>query len=54
MSDHVVCHVDAFQVTMLDIVKHFNGSEEQFISDLVHQLEGEFFIYKKNNVYRLM
>ncbi|KAH7542864.1 hypothetical protein FEM48_Zijuj02G0120500 [Ziziphus jujuba var. spinosa] len=41
-------------VTLSDIVKHFSGSEEQFVSDLVNQLEGEFFIYKKNNVYKLM
>lgn len=39
---------------MSDIVEHFNGSGEESIVDIVNRLEGEFFIYKKNNVYKLM
>ncbi|KAF3454768.1 hypothetical protein FNV43_RR05216 [Rhamnella rubrinervis] len=41
-------------VTLSDIVEHFTGSGEEPIVDIVNRLEGDFFIYKKNNVYKLM
>ncbi|XP_062081678.1 uncharacterized protein LOC133788273 isoform X2 [Humulus lupulus] len=41
-------------VTLSDIVKHFNGSQEESINELITSLEAEFLIYKKNNVYKLM
>ncbi|KAL5580452.1 hypothetical protein UlMin_012894 [Ulmus minor] len=41
-------------VTLPDMVEHFKGSEEESIIDLASRLEADFFIYKKNNVYKLM
>ncbi|KAM6578500.1 hypothetical protein CsatB_030337 [Cannabis sativa] len=41
-------------VTLSDIVKHFNGSQEESINELICSLEAEFLIYKKNNVYKIM
>lgn len=41
-------------VSHSDILEHFNGSKEESIIDLLRHLEGEFLIFKKNNVYKLM
>ena len=46
--------MDLLQVTLSDIVEHFNGSSEEFVTDLVSSLEAEFLIYRKQNVYKLM
>lgn len=46
--------VDNLQVPLSDILKHFNGSREECVVDLLGNLEGEFMIFKKNNMYRLM
>ncbi|XP_054819633.1 uncharacterized protein LOC129318729 isoform X1 [Prosopis cineraria] len=40
--------------TLNDILNHFNGSSEDSVVELLSCLEGEFFIYKKNSMYRLM
>ncbi|KAF7816268.1 Werner syndrome ATP-dependent helicase isogeny [Senna tora] len=40
--------------TLIDILKHFNGSSEDSVVELLNCLESEFVIYKKNNMYRLM
>ena len=42
------------QVPVSDILKHFNGSREERVVDLLRNLEGEFMVFKKNNIYRLM
>ncbi|PIN07968.1 DNA helicase [Handroanthus impetiginosus] len=41
-------------VSLSDILKHFNGSKEEAVIDLIKHLEGEFMIFNKNNLYRLM
>ncbi|KAG2672760.1 hypothetical protein I3760_13G057900 [Carya illinoinensis] len=41
-------------VTLSDILEHFNKSEEESVVDLLSCLEGNFLIYKKNDVYRVM
>ncbi|KAL7113757.1 hypothetical protein ACP275_04G079200 [Erythranthe tilingii] len=41
-------------VLLSDILKHFNGSTEESVVDLLTNLEGEFLIFKKNNLYKLM
>ncbi|XP_034687949.1 probable ATP-dependent DNA helicase RecQ isoform X2 [Vitis riparia] len=41
-------------VPLSDVLKHFNGSSEEYVLDLLSNLEGEFMIFKKNNMYRLM
>ncbi|KAJ9698937.1 hypothetical protein PVL29_007822 [Vitis rotundifolia] len=41
-------------VPLTDVLKHFNGSREEYVVDLLSNLEGEFVIFKKNNTYRLM
>lgn len=46
--------LDALQVTLSDILEHFNKSEEESVVDLLSCLEGNFLIYKKNDVYRVM
>lgn len=42
------------QVSLLDILEHFNGSREESVINLLNNLEGEFLIFKKNNFYHLM
>ncbi|KAK4858826.1 hypothetical protein QYF36_022639 [Acer negundo] len=37
-----------------DILKHFSGSNPESVIDLLTSLEGEFMIFKKNNLYRLL
>lgn len=46
--------MDNLQVPLSDVLKHFNGSREEYVVDLLSNLEGEFMIFKKNNMYRLM
>ncbi|THF95687.1 hypothetical protein TEA_029406 [Camellia sinensis var. sinensis] len=41
-------------VSLSDILKHFNGSTEESIVEMLSCLESEFLIFKKNNLYRLM
>ncbi|XP_073274069.1 uncharacterized protein [Primulina huaijiensis] len=41
-------------VLLSDILEHFNGSKEESIINLLQHLEGEFLIFKKNNVYKIM
>ncbi|XP_060216949.1 uncharacterized protein LOC132644378 isoform X1 [Lycium barbarum] len=41
-------------VTLSDLLEHFNGSTEKSIVHLLCCLEGEFLIYRKNNLYKLM
>ncbi|KAL7152126.1 hypothetical protein ABFS83_04G076400 [Erythranthe nasuta] len=41
-------------VLLSDILKHFNGSTDESVVDLLTNLEGEFLIFKKNNLYKLM
>ncbi|GLT61087.1 hypothetical protein SLA2020_338180 [Shorea laevis] len=41
-------------VTLSGILDHFNGSKEESVVDLLSCLEGNFLIYKKNNIYRIM
>ncbi|CAA7389197.1 unnamed protein product [Spirodela intermedia] len=41
-------------VSRSDIVGHFNGSSEEDVVDLLGGLEGQFLIFKKNDLYRLM
>lgn len=45
---------DALQVTLSDILEHFNESEVESVVDLLSCLEGSFLIFKKNDVYRIM
>ncbi|KAK4274954.1 hypothetical protein QN277_018107 [Acacia crassicarpa] len=40
--------------TLNDILKNFNGSSEDSVVELLNCLEGEFLIYKKNGMYRLL
>ncbi|GFP97356.1 werner syndrome ATP-dependent helicase [Phtheirospermum japonicum] len=41
-------------VLVSDILEHFNGSKEESVVDLLNNMEGEFLIYRKNNLYKLM
>nr|XP_010325732.1 uncharacterized protein LOC101263933 isoform X7 [Solanum lycopersicum] len=41
-------------VTLSDLLEHFNGSTEKSLVNLLCCLEGEFLIYRKNNVYKLL
>nr|XP_027112941.1 uncharacterized protein LOC113731733 [Coffea arabica] len=41
-------------VPLSDILGHFNGSTESSVIDLLNSLEGEFLIFKKNDLYMLM
>ena len=46
--------MDVLQVTLSEILEHFNGLKEESVLDLLSSLEGDFLIYKKNNMYRVM
>ncbi|KAK4731567.1 hypothetical protein R3W88_024555 [Solanum pinnatisectum] len=41
-------------VTLSDLLEHFNGSTEESLVNLLCCLEGEFLIYRKNNLYKLL
>lgn len=41
-------------VTLSEILKHFNGSEDESVIELLTCLESEFMIYRKNNMYMIM
>ncbi|URE42672.1 RQC [Musa troglodytarum] len=41
-------------VSLLDILEHFKGSKEESVLDLLNYLEGEFVIFKKNDLYKVM
>lgn len=41
-------------MTLSNLLEHFNGTSEESMSDLLSSLEGEFSIYRKNNMYRLL
>ncbi|KAL0370906.1 UNVERIFIED_CONTAM: hypothetical protein Sangu_0408700 [Sesamum angustifolium] len=41
-------------VTLSDLLEHFKGSKEEAVIDLLKHLEGEFLIFRKNNLYKLM
>ncbi|KAG5512705.1 hypothetical protein RHGRI_038886 [Rhododendron griersonianum] len=41
-------------VSLSDILKHFYGSAEESVLELLSCLESEFMIFKKNNLYILM
>ncbi|XP_061344896.1 uncharacterized protein LOC133290798 [Gastrolobium bilobum] len=40
--------------TLIDILEHFNGSNEDYVVELLNCLESDFSIYKKDNKYRVM
>lgn len=42
------------QVPLADIVGHFNGSSEEEVVELLGGLEGQFLIFRKKGIYRLM
>lgn len=42
------------QVTLTNLLEHFNGTSEGSMPDLLSSLEGEFLIYRKINLYRLL
>lgn len=46
--------VDALQVTLSEILEHFDGSEEESVIELLTCLESEFMIYRKNNMYMIL
>ncbi|XP_065880373.1 uncharacterized protein [Euphorbia lathyris] len=41
-------------VSKSDILKHFKGSKEESVIGILSSLEGDFMIYKKNDLYRLL
>ncbi|KAJ7964352.1 ATP-dependent DNA helicase [Quillaja saponaria] len=41
-------------VTLFNIREHFNGSSEESLVEILNGLEGDFLIYIKNNVYKLL
>ncbi|MQL82485.1 hypothetical protein Taro_014959 [Colocasia esculenta] len=41
-------------VSLPDILGHFNNSSKEYVVDLLGCLEGQFFIFKKNDLYRVM
>ncbi|KAL8215133.1 hypothetical protein R6Q57_004582 [Mikania cordata] len=41
-------------VTLSDIIKHFTGSTEAEVVDMLSCMESDFLIFKKNNMYKLM
>lgn len=42
------------QVTLGNMMEHFKCSEEESLLALLNSLEGDFVIYKKNGIYKLM
>lgn len=46
--------VYCFQASLIDILEHFNGSNEDSVVELLNCLEGDFSIYKKGSMYRVM
>lgn len=42
------------QVSLNDILEHFNGSTKESLVDLLGFLESEFLIFRKNDLYMLM
>ncbi|XP_019166938.1 PREDICTED: uncharacterized protein LOC109162707 [Ipomoea nil] len=40
--------------SLSDLLEHFNGSTENSLVDLLCNLEGEFLIFRRNDVYKLM
>ncbi|XP_019439561.1 PREDICTED: uncharacterized protein LOC109345181 [Lupinus angustifolius] len=40
--------------TLIDILKHFKGSNEDSVVELLNCLEGDFSIYKKGSLYKIM
>ncbi|KAJ8751579.1 hypothetical protein K2173_016825 [Erythroxylum novogranatense] len=41
-------------VSLSDIMEHFEKSEEDSVVNILSNLEGDFLIFKKNNLYRLL
>ncbi|WOL01871.1 hypothetical protein Cni_G10590 [Canna indica] len=41
-------------VSAMDVVKQFKGSKEESVLDLLTSLEGDFLVFKKNDLYRIM
>ncbi|KAG6595478.1 hypothetical protein SDJN03_12031, partial [Cucurbita argyrosperma subsp. sororia] len=41
-------------VTLDNMMQHFKGSEEESLVAMLNALEGDFVIYRKNNIYKLM
>ncbi|XP_058110814.1 uncharacterized protein LOC131253707 isoform X2 [Magnolia sinica] len=41
-------------ISLSDIVEHFKGSRKDSVVDLLSFLEGEFLIFRKNDLYRVM
>lgn len=41
-------------VALSDLLEHFSGSTEKSLVNLLCCLEGEFLIYRKNNLYKLL
>ncbi|CAI9107204.1 OLC1v1006509C2 [Oldenlandia corymbosa var. corymbosa] len=41
-------------VTLSEILEHFNGSTEESVVELLSSLEGEFVIFRKNDLYMLL
>ena len=42
------------QVSLNDILEHFNGSTKEGLVDLLGCLESEFLIFRKKDLYMLM
>ncbi|XP_051141552.1 uncharacterized protein LOC127258666 isoform X2 [Andrographis paniculata] len=40
--------------TVSELLQHFKGSKQETLSRVLEQMEGDFLIFKKNNVYKLM
>lgn len=50
----VRCVAYLLQASLSDILKHFNGSNEDAVVELLNCLESDFSIYRKSNMYRAM
>lgn len=42
------------QVSLAEIAERFSGSERDIVANLLDVLEGEFLIFRKNDLYRAM
>lgn len=42
------------QVSLAEIAEHFSGSKRDIVANLLDVLEGEFLIFRKNDLYRAM
>ena len=42
-----------FQVSLHDMLQHFSGLSEESVLGLLGDLEADFVIFKKNDMYRI-